>query len=437
MFSFDQLLKKMSPPALRPALFFLPFLFGYAAIVLLFQKNELTVDEPSYLAFANNLLHGFYSPPPPDFDLWHAPGYPIVLTPFIALQAPLTLLRLLNAFWLYGSVLLFYKLLMKLVSARKALTGAILLGCYWLAWKGLPVVMTETFVFFLITAILFVAENYFRNEGRSRKQLLLLGFLLGYLAITKFLFAYVLIAMIFFCAFNWMRGKALYKQAFTATLLAFLFTIPYLLYTWNLTGRPFYWSNAGGANLYWMSTPVPGEWGDWFNEDLQPNWSVDGIVPGAEEKLQRDHGADMAELKQYTGLAKDDLYKQKAFNNIRNHPMSFGKNWVANTGRLLFNFPYTYRKTGPGLLFNMLLHLIVMLLAIPLIIRARRQKLALPFFLQFTLALVLIYFAGSTLLSALIRMFYVVFPVIACALVYLWHRTEKPGSSQEELGNIG
>lgn len=429
MFQAAAVLKRFAPPALRPGIFFLPFLLLYIIIILLFQKEELTVDEPSYLGFANNLLQGFYSPPPPDIDLWHAPGYPLALAPFIALKAPLIVLRLLNAVWLYASLLIFYKLLTKLLDLKTALAGTFLLGMYWLAWKGLPVIMTETFVFFLITAILYTAQKYFDQQEGSLKHLLLLSFLMGYICLTKFLFGYTIVALLLFSAIQWARGKHLYRRAFRVSLLAFLFTVPWLIYTYSLTGRIFYWSNSGGANLYWMSSTATGEWGDWFNENLEPNGSVDGSVDGAAEQLQKNHGQDMQELLQLTGTAKDDLYKQKAIDNIREHPGKFLKNWMANTSRLLFNFPYSYRETGPGLLFNSLPHILTLLLAIPLLIRARKQKIQLPFFLQFLLLLVLIYFAGSTLLSALIRMSYVIFPVIACALLYLWQRTS--GTSRE------
>ncbi|MBO9635601.1 MAG: hypothetical protein J7578_21030, partial [Chitinophagaceae bacterium] len=346
-------------------------------------------------------------------------------------------MRLLNAVLLYASLLMFYQLLTKLVNNTRALAGTIFLGCYWLAFKGLPVLMTETFVFFLITAILLVAEKYFRSEGSATKYLLLLGFLLGYLCITKFLFGYLILTMVLITGIQSLRGKALYRKAFRVSLLAFLFTIPYLFYTWSLTGRVFYWSNAGGSNLYWMSSPAEKEWGDWFNEDLEPNGSVDGVVTGAAESLQKDHRKDMDELKQLTGVAKDELFKQKAIENIRNHPGKFLRNWLANTSRLLFNFPYSYRKLGPGLLFNMLPHLIALGLAIPLVIRARKQGVKLPFFLRYMLLLVLIYFAASTLLSALIRMFYVVFPVIACTMVYLWFRISSLGAEGKDDGNIG
>ena len=141
----------------RPFLLFSPFLLVYSTLVIVFSKSELIIDEPSYLGYVSNLLQGFYSPPPPDIDLWHAPGYPLLITPFVAAGAPLLLIRLLNACFLYLSVVIFYKLMEKLVSTRLALYASIMLGCYWLAWKGLPVIMTETFVFFLITSITWLA----------------------------------------------------------------------------------------------------------------------------------------------------------------------------------------------------------------------------------------------------------------------------------------
>lgn len=410
---------------MRPGIFFLPFLFIYCTIILLFQKTDLTVDEPSYLTFASNLIHGYYSPPPPDIDLWHAPGYPLTLAPWVAINTPVTILRLFNAVWLYLSLLIFYRLLTRMVKLQTAIAGTCLLGMYWLAWKGLPVLMTETFVFFLITAMLYLAHGYFERERNDGKQLLLLGSLIGYLCLTKFLFAYSVIALLFLSGLQWLRGKMLYKKAFKVCVLAFLFTLPWLIYTYSLTGRIFYWSNSGGANLYWMSNPVAGEWGDWFSESLEPNGSVDGTVPDAAQQLQKNHGEDMKELLQYTGVAKDDLYKKKAIHNIRQYPGKFLINWMANTSRLLFNYPYSYRKTGPGLIFNMLPHLLTLLIAFPIVNRARKLKVSLPFFLRFALLLVLIYFAASTLLSALIRMFYVVFPVIACTMVYLWQKSHQ------------
>jgi hypothetical protein len=417
--------KKLTAMPVRPVIFFLPFLFLYAAIVIVMANDELTVDEPSYLQLATNLLNGSYSPPPPDIDLWHAPGYALTLVPFLAMKMPLLVLRLLNAVWLYAAVCIFYDLLRKLVSPSNALAGALLLGCYWLAWKGLPVIMTETFVFFLFTATLWAAHNYFTTPGKALGPLLLLAFLLGYVCISKLLFSYVLLALTLISAFFALRGKPQYIKALTAVLLAWIVVIPYLVYTYSLTGRVFYVGNSGGTTLYWMSNPVKGEYGDWFNENLEPNWSVDGVQPGAEAALKRNHEQEISSIRSLTSVEKDDAFKRMALENIKAHPGAYFKNWLANICRLLFNFPYSYRKIGPGLLFNGLPHLLMIIFAIPLLLFVRKNRIQPPFFIRFLLLFVLIYFLGNTLLSAHIRMLYVVFPVIILALVWIWDQRSR------------
>src|SRR5690348_11128528 len=67
----------------KPFLAFLPFLLLYAALILFLNNDALFGDEGRYLQFAHNLLHGFYSPPPPDINLWNGPGFPVYLMPFV------------------------------------------------------------------------------------------------------------------------------------------------------------------------------------------------------------------------------------------------------------------------------------------------------------------------------------------------------------------
>ncbi|MGH2563534.1 MAG: hypothetical protein ACRDE5_03410, partial [Ginsengibacter sp.] len=81
----------------NPWLLFAPFLALYIIVVLIFHKPGTFGDEGRYLMFANHLIHGFYSPLPPNIDLGNGPGYPLILTPFVALQVPLICITLLNA----------------------------------------------------------------------------------------------------------------------------------------------------------------------------------------------------------------------------------------------------------------------------------------------------------------------------------------------------
>lgn len=411
-------------PRSRPFLLFSPFLLLYSAIVIILSKSELIIDEPSYLGYVSNLLKGYYSPPPPDIDLWHAPGYPLLITPLIAAGAPLLLIRLLNAVFLYFSVVLFYKLMYKLVSPKIALYAAIVLGCYWLAWKGLPVIMTETFVFFLVTEIAWAAYKSFNEQKLITRNACMLAFLLGYLALTRFLFGYVLLAGLLLCGVLWLwKRKQQYKKSVVVFAFALVVTLPWLVYTFSLTGRVFYWGNSGGTTLYWMSNPHEGEYGEWFNAQLEPNGSVDGSEPGAHEKLEAHHRQITHEIMQYKGVERDDAYKRKAFENIRNHPGKYFKNWIANTSRLLFNYPQSYRKFGIGTLLNMAPNLILAAAIILLFIPSIRIWKQVPYFIKFLLIVATIYFAASTLISGTIRMFYILFPILSLWLFYVGSRT--------------
>src|SRR5437764_1074257 len=98
---------------LNPFLLFLPFLFLYILFVLKFNTGKLIFDELTYFQFAKNLTHGFYSPPAPDISLWNGPGYPMFLTPFVYLNSPLIIIKLFNAFFLYGSIVFLFLSLKK------------------------------------------------------------------------------------------------------------------------------------------------------------------------------------------------------------------------------------------------------------------------------------------------------------------------------------
>ena len=87
----------------NPFLLFLPFLILYITLVFIFPTSGAAGDENRYLMFANNLIHGFYSPSALNIDLGNSPGYPIILMPFIALHFPLICIALLNAVLYYLS----------------------------------------------------------------------------------------------------------------------------------------------------------------------------------------------------------------------------------------------------------------------------------------------------------------------------------------------
>jgi hypothetical protein len=283
--------------------------------------------------------------------------------------------------------------------------------------------MSETFVFFLITGISYLAYKVFNQEKLITRQLLLLSFLLGYLALTRFLFGYVLLAALAVYLIAWLlRRKQQYKKATLIFTFALVVTLPWLAYTYSLTDRIFYWGNAGGTTLYWISNPNEEEYGEWFNVALQPNESVDGNDPQAKQKLETNHRRIIDSLMQFEGVARDDAFKQKGLENIRDHPGKYVRNVIANTGRLLFNYPMSYRKHGIGTLANAAPNLVLVTAILFLLIPAIKMRKQIPFFIKFLLLIAIIYFAGSAMISATIRMFYILFPILAVAVFFAGSR---------------
>lgn len=105
----------------NPYILFSPFLLLFMIYVSLFHTDLMEGDEGGYIELAKNLLNGFYSPPPPDINLWWGPGYPILLMPFVFLKLPLICITLLNTIFQYLSIVFLFKALIKIVDFNKAL----------------------------------------------------------------------------------------------------------------------------------------------------------------------------------------------------------------------------------------------------------------------------------------------------------------------------
>jgi len=95
----------------------------------------------------------------------------------------------------------------------------------------------------------------------------LAGFYLGYLALTKIFFGYVLlVGGIFSLLVLVMEEETPFKKNGFGLFPVPDPCLPYLFYTYQLTHKIFYWGDSGGLSLYAMSSPYPGELGDWFDQ---------------------------------------------------------------------------------------------------------------------------------------------------------------------------
>jgi hypothetical protein len=187
--------------------------------------------------------------------------------------------------------------------------------------------------------------------------------------------------------------------------LALLVCVPWLAYTYSVTGQLFYWGTPGGDTLYWMATPFPDEYGDWF---AKPRRLAAGIV-------QQRHAPFIDSMEGMPDTEKDRRYREKAIEYIRAHPAKFVHNWLMNVSRMLFNYPYSYTPQKPGTFAYLLPNMVVLPLAVAALpvwaLRWRRVPAEI-WSLGFLFA---VSFGGSSLVSAEGRQFMVLLPwVLAC-----------------------
>jgi 4-amino-4-deoxy-L-arabinose transferase-like glycosyltransferase len=292
----------------------------------------------------------------------------------------------------------------------------------------LPQIMTETITTFLVSAIgLLIVQGY---QEQKRWQFITAGLLFGYLVLVKIIFSNVLLALLAGAFFLWLfnRKKPAFRQLLIIPVIAFLVNVPYLLYTWNLTGKKLYWGNSGGMSLYWMSTPYPGEYGEWHNSTISlydRNETIDSIIMFNEKKLQDNHRADYIEIYSLPPQEQDDAFKKKAIENIKAHPVKFARNMIANAGRLIFDYPYSYTyQTETSLLrisINGILLTLILLTALISALNWRR----IPFSLRVIVLTMLLYLGGSLLVSVYQRMFYVILPWMLLWVSYVLTHTVR------------
>jgi hypothetical protein len=403
-----------------PALRLLPLVAVYGWLVTMNPGIAQFSDSTRYIWFAENLTHGYYSPKA-YINLWNGPGYPIMLWPFAALGLAWIWAKVANCILMFGAVLYFYALLRTYVSPRVALVGAYVLGLWPPILRIVPALLTEVLAIFLVCGFAF----HFCRLGCGGRRWLHLGAAsayLAYLALTRALYGYVILACLiaFAGACVWkrvvgMRGRLLARWAVVFGI-GLLLCLPYLIYTYSLTGKPFYWSTSGGLSLYWMASPHKADLGDWH----LPN-AVKGIP-----ELTKNHSAFFAEIGSLSAVEQDAALKRRALENIAAHPGKFARNWLANVGRLLFNSPYSYEREKSSIYLHIVPGVMlvgVSLLCIPLTLRNRRRV---PPEMWALLLFAAVAFGGSSLLSAFNRFFLPILPIVLLWICFVVSRLVRP-----------
>ena len=407
---------------IHPLILFSPFLIVYILFIVKFNTGEIAYDELRYVELARNLLKGFYSPPPPDINLWSGPGYPLFLSPFLFFNVPVHLIKLLNAFLLYGSVILLFLSCKNYVPAAKAFLMACCWGSYLPAFQTLPSLLTETYVIFLISLFIFYLQKTFQHP--SKKTIVISGVLLGLIVLTKIVFGYVLVVLLlvtFICLL--IKRDRINKSVLSVFVVALLLNIPYLIYTYSITGKVFYWGNSGGLSLYWMSTPYENEYGDWNNTHLNANFGNDTGAVTDTTMLFKNHAKELTYINQLPKNLQDDALKKIAISNIKNYPVKFVRNCIANVSRMFFGVPmsYVYQKDKTIIRFFYGSILFVLMLCSGLLCIYHWRK-TIPFYKWIT-GFIFIYLGAGTFLSAYPRQLYIIIPVVLLWSTYIFSKT--------------
>ena len=148
-------------------------------------------------------------------------------------------------------------------------------------------------------------------------------------------------------------------------------------------------------NLYWMSSPHAGELGDWHGFDRVEQ----------RPELARNHGEFFAGLKGLSYTEMNDRFTARALDNLSEHPAAFARNWVANIGRLLISYPYSFTPQKLSTLFYLVPNMLLLSLCLFCLAPALLRRASLPPALWSLLLLVAVAFGGNSLLSAAPRMF--------------------------------
>jgi hypothetical protein len=383
----------------------------FIALVIIASVSTFEGDEGGYVYNATRMLNG-----PPvsaqDLRLWWGPGYPLVLIPFILVRAPWIIVKLFNALLLIGAIAYLSLLLQRYAAPKTALIITVLAGFYPPFMRDIHRLSPEPLTVFLMAGMLFHFCAIYNDVQSRLRNLFTASIYMSYLALTKVFFGYVIMAALIGLAalFAWMRRKQL-VPAISVCLLALAGCSPHLLYTYHLTGKPFYWGTAGGMQLYWMTTRYPNELGSWF--------SARDVMERPELAPHREFFATLEGL---SDIQRDDAFKKQALDNIRHHPMTFLLNWGANVGRLLFSYPFSFGQQSMTTFFYLVPNMFIVVLSAISIIPAALRPKQIPFEVWGVLLFVLIAFAGSSLVSAYDRQFRPLVPGLCLWLVFIYSR---------------
>ena len=412
----------------------LPLLLLFAVAILSRSSTyseSFIADESKFYHHATNITHGYYT----DVDnpnLREGPGYPMLLAISVALDVPFVVTRSANIFFLFLASIYLFLVLKRYVKRGQALVLTYLFALYppMLRWANL--MYAESLMLLLLLGFCYHFIVWYRKEKNYKRHFFIAMFYLGYLALTKIIFPYVIVVALL-CVVVLMIFPKLakaYQLKKTALILlgALLVLGPYIVFSYHLTGKLFYFGMHGGEALYARSTPYENEFGNWFNER---HVLYDQIPTGREDvmanldQLRANHREFFKSIDTLNWIDRDDVLKSKAIENMKNHPGKYLKNTAANISRFFFHLPFSNRIQNLDTLGYLIPNIFIVVMAVLGIYPAYLRRKAIPKELIFLLFLTLIYLGGHSLLDGRGRYLIPVVPIWIMFFSFIYLRILK------------
>ncbi|MCB0651083.1 MAG: hypothetical protein KDC85_07385 [Saprospiraceae bacterium] len=397
---------------MKDLLKFFPLLLLYFFLVLTRGQSALFGDEIRYFAYAENLTQGFYTTPD-NPNLINGPGYPLYLAAFVALNLPPLAPKMVSAVLFFFAIIFFYKSLLFYLPKRGATLFAYALGLYWpmlirLQWNN-----TEPLALFLLCGFIYFIIKMTRSPKNKIIHIILAAMMVGYLALTRDIFSYVILVTLILSLIYYLitKNKPGLKWALSMGL-GFLFVLPYLVYTHSLTGRHFYFSSNGGEQLYWMSSSLPGEFGSFI--------SIDSIYERRGHEVDSVHVQFIDSIFQLPYVERNDALIARAKENILENPKGYLKNIIANILRLVGHGPSSFEYQVWATYKYLFTHFLLLAPFLLSLFPAWIHRKSIPPEIFFLSLFILIYLGGSILVAAISRYFVLTIPFILLWLAFFY-----------------
>lgn len=397
---------------------FLPLLAIYIVVFLVFSTPGTMGDEMRHIKYADNLTHGFYTNSD-NPEIGNGPGYPLVLSLFVLIKSPYNIIKLLNIVFIIGAVVYFYRTLLIYISQTPAIVSCYLFGLYPPLLKWMIYMYSESLSVFLICGFLYHFIKLCKQTSNRYLHLTLSALFLGFLALTKVIFGYVILtAAIFYLLYYLFKRSIKTQNSLLVLTGGFIICIPFLIYTYTLTGKMFYWGTQGGEILYWHSSPYTDEYGDWISSGVTLDGEKQDYFDTS--SIVKNHKSFIESLEPYSNVQRDEIFKKKAIENIERYPLKYIENTGASALRLFFNYPNSYTQQKLSTYFyiipNMFL-VVFLFLSIYLVIR---KAAAISFEIRFIAFISLVYMGGIILLNGRVRHLLPIVPLLLLFIIFVF-----------------